>query len=358
MGRTPLQKDKKTGANRQTLTFPCIRVIQSDFELFVFKMKASVAWTVFSISRKEPDGNKGYQRFLSAARVASVSKYITAGNPIPVSVLVSIDNGKFNSTKTTFTIPGGNDVGWIIDGQHRLAGAAEAATEGHDIDLIVAAFVGLDERHQIQQFVTINDEAKGVPRSLLFNLLKQIPDKTLQEQATERAVDLARQLNNDQQSVFFQRIASIVAPRTGQISDVNFARKVSPLVHPEKGLLRIYPLNDQLRIVENYYTALRDTFPEEFRKSNSLFFRTIGFGAAFNAFDEVFTQVLSEHGTFRVSDIKKLIGLISDYEVAEWEEFGTGNKPEQLAALNFLTALRKAVKATSKKNETTGKIAL
>jgi hypothetical protein len=67
--------------------------------------------------------------------------------------------------------------------------------------------------------------------------------------------------------------------------------------------------------------------------------------------------VLSEHGTFRVQDIKKLIGLTSDYEIADWEQIGTGNKAEQLAAQDFLTALRKAVKATSKK-EAAGKIAL
>jgi DGQHR domain-containing protein len=169
--------------------------------------------------------------------------------------LVSIDEGKFDDARSTLRIPRGKDIGWIIDGQHRMAGAAEAAAEGLDVDLVVVAFVGLDERHQVQQFVTINDEAKGVPRSLLLNLLKQIPDKSLQEQANERAIDLARQLNNDQKSVFFQRIASIASPRTGQISDVNFARKFSPLVHPERGLLRIYPLPDQAKIINNYYTV-------------------------------------------------------------------------------------------------------
>jgi DGQHR domain-containing protein len=357
MAKRQLQKDKKTGASKKPIKVDCVKIHQSDFDIYVFKMKASLAWSIFSISRKEPDSNKGYQRFLSAARVASVSKYILSGNPVPVSVLVSIDKGKFDSTRSTLRIPSGKDIGWIIDGQHRMAGAAEAATEGRDIDLVVVAFVGLDERHQVQQFVTINDEAKGVPTSLLLNLLKQIPDKSLQEQANERAIDLARQLNADQQSVFFQRIASIAAPRTGQISDVNFARKIAPLVHPEKGLLKIFPLADQVKIIDNYYTALRDIFPEEFRKSNSLLFRTIGFGATFNAFDEIFTRVLSEHGSFKVQDIKKLIGLISDYEIAEWEEYGTGNKAEQLAAQDFLTALRKAIKATSKK-EASGKIAL
>jgi hypothetical protein len=188
------------------------------------------------------------------------------------------------------------NIGWQARG--------EAVAEGHDIDLVVVAFVGLDERHQVQQLVTINDEAKGVPRSLLLNLLKQIPDKSLQQQANERAVDIAGQLNVDTQSIFFQRIASITAPRIGQISDVNFTRKIAPLVHPEKGILKIFPLPDQIKIIDNYYTALRDIFLEEFRKANSLFFRTIGFGATLNAFDEIFTRVLSEHGSFKVQDIK------------------------------------------------------
>jgi hypothetical protein len=135
------------------------------------------------------------------------------------------------------------------------------------------------------------------------------------------------------------------------------SRRLSVLVHPEKGLLRIYPLIDQLGIIENYYLAVRDTFPEEFRKNNSVFFRTIGFGALMNAFDEIFTRVLSEYGTFKVADIKKKIGLISDYEVEQWEEGGTGNKAEQFAAQNFLAALRKALKSSTKK-VASGSIAL
>jgi DGQHR domain-containing protein len=349
MAKTAVHKGKKTGGLAQTLTVPCMPVEQSGYELFVFKMKASLAWKIFSISRKEPDANKGYQRFLSEARVSAVAHYIDSKNPIPVSLLVAIDKGKFDKKKSTLTISHGTDIGWIIDGQHRLAGAAEAAKKGQDIELIFVAFLALDERHQIQQFVTINDEAKGVPRSLLLNLLKQIPDKTLQEQANERSIDLAKQLNNDPKSVFFQRIASLTGPKTGQISDVNFTRKVSVLVHPEKGLLRIYPFIDQLGIIENYYLAIRDTFPEEFRKNNSVFFRTIGFGALMNAFDEIFTRVLSEYGTFKVADIRKKIGLISDYEVEQWEEAGTGNKAEQFAAQNFLAALRKALKSSTKK---------
>src|ERR1700689_352254 len=64
-----IHKGKKTGLLAHALTVPCLLVEQSGYELFVFKMKASLAWKIFSISRKEPDANKGYQRFLSEARV-------------------------------------------------------------------------------------------------------------------------------------------------------------------------------------------------------------------------------------------------------------------------------------------------
>jgi hypothetical protein len=70
MGKAPLNTDKKTGSNKQSIDVPCVRVRQSDFDLFVFKMKASIAWDMFSISRKEPDGNKGYQRVsIDGARI-------------------------------------------------------------------------------------------------------------------------------------------------------------------------------------------------------------------------------------------------------------------------------------------------
>jgi DNA-sulfur modification-associated len=106
MAKKVLHKDKKTGTNSKPITVDCFRVRQSEYDLYVFKMKASVAWKIFSISRKEPDSNKGYQRFLSAARVASVSKYILSGNALPVSILISIDSGKFNAETSTLRIRG------------------------------------------------------------------------------------------------------------------------------------------------------------------------------------------------------------------------------------------------------------
>src|SRR5205823_11173032 len=96
-------------------------------------------------------------------------------NSIPVGIVVSLNEAKFDRAKGHLSIPAGEDIGWVIDGQHRLAGAHRAAQEDIDIELPVIAFVGLDDDNQIRQFVTINREGKGVPTSLVLDLLKRLP---------------------------------------------------------------------------------------------------------------------------------------------------------------------------------------
>lgn len=76
------------------------------------------------------------------------------------------------------------------------------------------AFVGLPENEQINQFVTINREAKGVPTSLYYDLLKHLPTNTSESEVSKaRAVDIAHALRKNETSPFYQRIVVIEAPK-------------------------------------------------------------------------------------------------------------------------------------------------
>ena len=141
------------------------------------------------------------------------------------------------------------DVGWVIDGQHRLAGAAVAAREGSDIELPVVAFIGLDENRQIEQFVTINREAKNVPTSLYLDLLRLLPDRRPADAAKERAVDLATQLRKDEDSPFVDRIVVTTSPQSGQISLTNFVRKIAVHVTPDRGILNGFTEREQYAVI-------------------------------------------------------------------------------------------------------------
>jgi len=112
-----------------------------------------------SINRRSETEDRGYQRVLSNARVEAVANHITSGRPLPNSVLVALDNAKYDEKLKQLTIPKGKDIGWVIDGQHRIAGAHEAAKKV-DIELCIFAFVGVDEEFQIEQFCNHQSRAK------------------------------------------------------------------------------------------------------------------------------------------------------------------------------------------------------
>src|SRR5207302_1636135 len=116
-------------------------------------------------------------------------------------------------------------------------------------EVAVVAFLGLDIKEQIEQFIRINKEAKNVPSSLYIDLLKHLPDKSDTDIAKERSADIANELRKDENSPFFGKIVMIGNPKAGEISLTNFARKIAPLVQRNKGKLSIYSATTQIMTI-------------------------------------------------------------------------------------------------------------
>ena len=314
---------KKQG---KTHTFPCQQVKQGEHTIYLFAASAKTLWNILKINRKEENKEEGYQRVLSPSRATKIARYIDSGNPLPMSVLISLDDATVSKDGKTITIPDSQDAGWVIDGQHRLAGAHKAKS---DITVPVVAFVALGEKEQIKQFITINREAKGVPTSLYYDLLRQVPEKRSHaEIAKEKAADIANDLKRDENSPFFGKIVTTTAPKKGQISTVNFVRKVSPLILQGKGILATYTQQEQKRIIENYFTALRTVFPKMHNEDVSVFYQTLGFGALLNALPPFFSICLREHKGFRVEDAVGVFEKIKHFDFGAWKKMGTGSVAE------------------------------
>jgi len=258
---------------------------------------------------------------------------------IPGAIIVCFDKATFDAKKGELRVPAGTDVGWVIDGQHRLAGAAMAARGGTDVEFPVVAFVGLAEERQIEQFVTINREAKNVPTSLYLDLLRFLPNKKPAEIARERAADLGTLLRRDEASPFFERIVVTTSPKAGQLSLTNFVRKIAVHVTPEKGILNGFTEREQLQVISNYYKGLEQVFPREFDAKESVFFKTVGFGALWNAFPILFSLTLKNQSGFTVKDVIAILKRIEGFDFSAWRQYGTGNQAETIAGDDLRTEL-------------------
>ena len=328
------QSSKKTGKLAAPFVTQVIQVHQHKNVLYQFSAASSTLFGMLSINRRDPDVKKeeGYQRVLPISRVNSICNYILEGNTIPNSILVSFDDAKVDNGK--IVVPPGKDVGWVIDGQHRLAGAYEASKQGRDIELAVVAAIGLSVEDQVKLFITINREAKSVPTSLVLDLLRYVPNRRPSDIANERAADIAKELWSDESSPFYNRIV-LDAPRPNQISLTNFVRKVTPLVHSERGRLKDFSLEQQTKILRAYFNSISQVYSGEWKSAKSIFFSTIGFGAMMNVFEKVFNEVTQREASFSTPDVSKLLNLVSDFDFNQWSSYGSGNKAEMEAAKDF-----------------------
>lgn len=323
----------------RNLRYKATPVEQHGNFLYLFSASAKVLFDILEINERDPDKDEGYQRTLSQSRVRAISTFVEEGKVIAPAVVVSLRNGKFDQAANELVIPETRSSGWVIDGQHRLVGAAKSAK---DIQLAVVAFLNLSNEDQIFQFVTINRTAKGVPTSLYYDLLRHLPPtKSPVEMAKDKAADIAQTLRHDEDSPLFNRV-TVVPPKPGQtVSLTNFVRKVSPLLqtNPSKSVISDYNLQEQTKIIDNYFKGLRAYEPELFRYSRSIIFRTIGFGALVNALPTIFSLALRQYQGFRVEDVAAIFEA-ADFDFSEWEKGGSGNAAELQAGKDLEEAVR------------------
>ena len=342
---------------KQTLRYGSIPIKQHDYVLYLFSAPAKVLFDILAINEREPDKDEGYQRALSTSRVRSISDFVDRRRTIAPAIVVSLKKGaKFDKDSGELLIPNQPNSGWVIDGQHRLVGAAKASK---DITLAVIAFIDMDIDDQVFQFVTINRTAKGVPTSLYYDLLKHLPpSKNSREIAQDKTADIAHELRHDENSPLFNRITVVLHPKSGQtISLTNFVRKVAPLVQtdPVKSPISSFNVQEQTKIIDNYFKGLREHEPELFRYSPSIVFRTVGFGALLNALSTIFSLAITYHQGFRVEDVLAVFNK-ANFNFSKWENAGSGNAAEIQAGKDLEEEARYAYETGSDTSSTVIKL--
>jgi DGQHR domain-containing protein len=328
-----------------------IKIDQQDHELYFFKIKASQLYDLVEINQRDSDKDAGYQRALSPSRAKSISRYIIdKKRPIAPAIIIALNHAEFNPQTNQLEIHKRPDAGWVIDGQHRLKGAKIASEDSVDIELPVISYLNVSLKYQIEQFITINQEAKSVPSTLYLDLLKQLPgeNKSPVLLAKEKTVSIANELrkNDDDDNIFYERISPVTPLKKGQVSLTNFVRKVHPLLVEGKGNFSTYSMQQFQKILTNYFTGLSKYQPDFFVSfENNPFFKTLGFGALLNALPIFFQWVTKEnHGKFTIETVEEGFRKLdsTDFDFNNWKKMGSGSDAEKRAGLDLITAIEDA----------------
>jgi DNA sulfur modification protein DndB len=308
-------------------TFPILTLQQASATMYAFVAPASFLRAIAGVTRREDDLEKGYQRHLRESRLKQVAKYVEEGGVIPNNIILDLygDAVVVDVAKETITISG-TKCAWVIDGQHRLFGFEHTQK---DYPLLVVAFLKLDEKQEVDTFVTINTQQKRLPSSLVLDLLGITGNE---EDIRMRCRELVARLNEEEDSPWRGGI-DMTGEMGGHISLVNFVRKVRPLIDTG-GVLRACTFEEQYRVLANFWSAVKAVFAPQWGSKGSLLTKTLGFGALMNALPTVFTKTLSlKSGAFSVDAVSEIMSLMSEFRFdSDTLGSGSGNKAEMAAA--------------------------
>lgn len=272
----------------------CLYIEQGGLGFFTFVINSKELREIAYVSRREIGNPQGYQRYLSESRLKQVGDYIKTKTALfPNNLILN-----FASDRVEFHRDPGDSMGvikiqrlpdsaWVIDGQHRLWGFRYS--DGKELDLLVTAFIGMPVSGQATTFKTINAEQKGVNLSLIYDLIDLTKDATYEDTTLH---ELTKALNEDSDSPWHSQI-KMTGIGPGIMSQAGMIRELKRMFACE--MFRDCAQPEKLKMLKDYFTAIKELFPEAWINNKYILCKTIGLGVIMIIMPRILTFCLTKN---------------------------------------------------------------
>lgn len=343
-----------------TLQIPAIKFKQgSDRELYSFVVDGKSIpkfANIVRITRDQENQNElfGYQRPEVFAHIKEIRRYLESDNPLMPNALVIafervVDFKAFqeqasNSTSSTaglIEIPCPEDdnakIGWIVDGQQRTAAIRESAVDSFPVSVV--AFVA-NQEEQREQFILVNS-TKPLPKDLIYELLPSTSTRlALPLEKRKLPAQITTRLNYPTESDTHTPFAGRIKTPTNRNPDANIAYNsvLKLLEHSlSDGSLMHYTYTESgepdiegmVRLLNNYWGAVADTFPTAWKLPPSKSRLTHGAGMVSMGFlMDAIAERADDHASITKAmfrDELERIAPICQWTEGEWQ-FGEESK--------------------------------
>lgn len=205
-----------------TLEIPALALTQSAGKtIYAFGVDAKTIPKFAAVSRASRSDRGellGYQRPEVRRHIQEIKQYIESEAPmVPNALVLAFDqrvhfqpaqDDKGAATAGTLIVPVDEDdkVGWIVDGQQRVAAIREARVEA--FPMFAIGFIARSDSEAREQFMLVNS-TKPLPRSLIHELLPGV-DARMPTHLNKRKMPatILEVLNHHEESPLRQTIAT------------------------------------------------------------------------------------------------------------------------------------------------------
>lgn len=286
-------------------------------KMYVASIAVATLLKCCHISRADENAKTGFQRVLSPARPKKIAAYIDSGKIIPGSIVLSAKKSSEltylkSKKKITFNIDTKSFL--IIDGQHRLYGAEKSKTA---IELPVSILTDLDLSEEVQYFIDVNGEQRGVPRTLQIEVEKFISEEG---SPTDICIKLFHDLNVRADSPLCGKM-SATKSMVGMLTHVPFSKSIMPLL-TSSALARL-SYDQKLTVLVNFLNATQTVLSSNKEVKDKLT-NAAFFTALFHSFNTIMVLTMEKSHNYKEQSFLKIIKPIEDIK---WDFYhGTNQK--------------------------------
>jgi DGQHR domain-containing protein len=271
-----------------------LEVHQGGFTFYVFQIPAKTLLSIAYTSVRTQENRTGIQRGLRKDRLKEIGRYLrgeTAGPPVlPNTIIVSLSkDSKFQDGEIHVANRPSAEA-FVLDGQHRLWAFLDKWSGSIDFDVVVSAFIDLEDKFKALIFRTINGEQRKINPSLVYDLIPMLRGEDWVKFEDQRAHDLVEELNTNPESPWYDKIA-MVGGANRIISQSSFITAIKKLLKAG----HIFDAKDpdffeaaiQGELLLLYSKLLADAYPRQWDNKDYLLCKYVGLSATFNLLEMV-----------------------------------------------------------------------
>ena len=287
---------------------PALRVLQGETPFYLFAISAKKLLDVAYTSERTQNNRAGIQRGLRPDRLRKIGQFLTSSSSnlplLPNAIIVSLSSKSYfkNGHIHIHKCPAGE--AFVIDGQHRLWAFGEEYSGDTDFDIVVTAFIDLDDSGKAFLFRSINENQRKINPSLVYDLIPMLRGKDTVSFEDERCRDLVAFLNEEETDSPWKDRIGMVGVGKYIISQASFISALKKLF--KKGRLftdkdeNFFEQRMQEELLLEYFKAIRSSYSIQWDNKAFFLCKYIGVSALLNLLERI------------IADLKRKDELISD----------------------------------------------
>jgi len=298
--------------------FDAIEVTQGDYKFYVFSINSKQLLRIAYTSPRTKDRKMGIQRGLDKDRLDEIGKYYqskTEPGILPNTIIVSLSRDAYYRNGQIHVPIRESAEAFILDGQHRLFAFLPEYARDKSMDLVVSAFIDLEDEMKAYIFRKINMTQRKINPSLVYDLVPMLR-KNWVEFEDHRAKAILDYLNNTPSSPWYDCV-DMLGGRDRPITQASFITRLKTLF--KRGNIfenteenEFYEEVVQIDLLVQYFRAIQEVYPKAWNNREYILCKNTGVAAMLNLLKPI-VDSLKERGK-RLTDNKGLLLTKNDFK--------------------------------------------